>query len=65
MSKAKDIPLCEKIAVTTEELAMLLSCGRDYAANIGSMAQARCNVGIKNLWYVDKVKQYMNDIATE
>lgn len=38
MSKAKDIPLCEKIAVTTEELAMLLSCGRDYAANIGSMA---------------------------
>lgn len=60
----KEIPLTEKISVTTEELAVLLSCGRDNAAKIGSMAEARCNAGNKNLWNVAKVRQYMNDIAT-
>lgn len=65
MAKANDIPLSKKITVTTEELAILLSCGRDSAVNIGSLAQARCNVGVKNLWYVEKIKQYINDISTE
>lgn len=61
----KEIPLNEKISVSTEELAILLSCGRDNAVKIGSMAEARCNAGIKNLWNVEKVRQYMNEIATE
>lgn len=52
-----------KIAVTTEELQYLLSCGRDSAVQIGESAEARIQIGRRVLWNVEKVKEYAKLIS--
>lgn len=61
--KSQDIQLPIKIAVTTEELQYILSCGRDSAIQIGESAEARVQIGRRVLWNVDKVKEYINQIS--
>lgn len=53
----------QKIAVTTEELQSMLSCGRDTAVQIGESAEARVQIGRRVLWSVDKVKEHIRLIA--
>ena len=52
-----------KIAVTTEELQYLLSCGRDSAVQIGESAEARIQIGRRVLWNVEKIKEYAKLIS--
>lgn len=52
-----------KIAVTTEELQCLLSCGRDSAVQVGESAEARIQIGRRVLWNVEKIKEYVNFIS--
>lgn len=53
----------EKIAVTTEELQAMLSCGRHSAVQIGEAAEARIQIGKRVLWNVQKVREYINLIS--
>lgn len=57
------VPAQPKIAVTTDELQHLLSCGRDSATQIGESAEARIQIGRRVLWNVDKIKEYINLIS--
>lgn len=53
----------QKLAVTTEELQSILSCGRSTAVQIGESAEARVQIGRRVLWNVGKVKEYVNLIS--
>lgn len=50
----------QKIAVTTEELQAMLSCGRYSAMQIGEAAEARIQIGKRLFWNVEKVRNYIN-----
>lgn len=52
-----------KIAVVTDELQSLLSCGRDSAIHIGEAAEARIQIGRRVLWNVEKIKEYVKQIS--
>lgn len=54
----------EKIAVTTEDLQAMLSCGRQSAVQIGEAAEARIQIGKRVLWNVQKVREYINLISS-
>lgn len=47
------------IAVKTEQLQLLLNCGRDTAIAIGNAAKAKFPWPNKDLWSVDKVRDYV------
>lgn len=53
-----------KLAVTTEDLQNLLSCGRKSAVDIGEMAEAKIQLGRRVLWNVEKIKTYLNLISS-
>lgn len=53
----------DKIAITTEELQSMLSCGRSSAVQIGQMAEARIQIGKRVFWNVKKVREYIDLIS--
>lgn len=62
-SQSNTIPPDQKIAVTTNELQAMLSCGRYSAVQIGDAAQARIQIGKRILWNVEKIKKYVGYIS--
>jgi hypothetical protein len=58
-----DLPLANKLSLTTEELMQMLSCGRRTAVEIGTQAKSRVQVGRRVLWNVSKVQAYLDGIA--
>lgn len=52
-----------KIAITTDELQAMLSCGRYSAVQVGDAAEARIQIGKRIFWNVEKVKAYINLIS--
>ena len=56
--------LSGKLAVTTEDLQSILSCGRKSAVDIGEMAEAKIQLGRRVLWNVEKLKVYLNSISS-
>lgn len=48
-----------RMAVNTEELQLMLGCGRKTATYIGTEAGARLSVGKRVLWVVEKVEKYI------
>lgn len=50
-----------RMSVSTEELQLMLGCGRKTAVYIGTEAGARLDVGKRVLWVVDKVQRYISD----
>lgn len=50
----------EKLLVTLDELAGILSCGLETAKKIGESSQARFEMGRRVLWNVAKVKAYID-----
>ena len=58
------VQLSEKMALTTEDLQAVLSCGRASAVEIGMRAEARIQLGKRVLWNADKVRNYLNCIAS-
>lgn len=73
MTKVKydnDVPAMNRLAVDTEKLCELLSCGRPTAVKIGDLAKARIEVGVNEtskrprlLWNVQKIQEYLNEIS--
>ena len=62
-SQTNSIPAEKKIAVTTNELQAMLSCGRYSAVQIGDAAEARIQIGKRILWNVEKIKKYVGYIS--
>ncbi len=59
IERATDMPL----AVDVDKLAAMLSCGHVTARKIGEYANARIVIGRRVLYSVDKVRDYLNNIA--
>ena len=53
----------DKIAITTEELQSMLSCGRSSAVQIGQRAEARIQIGKRVFWNVKKIREYIDLIS--
>lgn len=53
----------ERVAITTEDLQAMLSCGRYSAVTIGDSAGARIQIGKRIFWNVEKIKNYINNIS--
>jgi len=51
------------LAVDTEQLQVLLGCGRKIATDIGNAAEARIQIGRRILWNVRKVEKYLDSIS--
>lgn len=50
-----------KILVDTDELKLMLSCGRITALKIGEEARARMDIGRRVLWNVQKIRNYLEE----
>lgn len=61
--KFNNVNTNDKIAITTEELQSMLSCGRSSAVQIGQMAEARIQIGKRVFWNVKKIKEYIDLIS--
>ena len=57
------VDIQNKIAITTNELQAMLSCGRYSAVQIGEQAKARVQIGKRIFWNVKKIKDYINQIS--
>lgn len=53
----------EKILVDMEELKDMLTCGRETAIKIGEKSQSKVMIGRRVLWNVQKIKEYLYNIA--
>ena len=58
-----NVDIQSKIAITTEELQSMLSCGRYSAVQIVEAAEARVQIGKRIFWNVEKIKSYVNSIS--
>lgn len=60
----EDVQISNRVAVNTDQLRAMLSCGRATAEKIGEAAGARIRIGGRRvLWNVDKVKAYLERMA--
>ncbi len=59
MSREEKQPL----TVDIDRLSAMLSCGHATARKIGEQAEARIIIGRRVLYSVDKVRQFLNDLA--
>lgn len=53
-----------RLAITTEDLQIMLSCGRKSAVDVGELAEARIQIGRRVFWNVEKIKTYLNLISS-
>lgn len=51
------------LTVDTTALQKMLSCGRYTAVRIGTLANARIQIGRRLLWNIKQIQQYLDDIA--
>ena len=52
----------EKIYITVREMMQLFSIGRNKALNLGIDANSKVKLGKKNLYNVEKVKDYLANL---
>lgn len=50
----------ERIAVDTDELAALLSCGTSSARKVGEAAGAKIKLGGRVLWNLRKIREHID-----
>ena len=53
-----------RLVVTTEDLQIMLSCGRKSAVDVGELAEAKIQIGRRVFWNVEKIKTYLNLISS-
>lgn len=63
MKKTKHSDAAFKLAVDIDELAAMLSCGKQTARKIGEEAGARIKIGRRVLYSVEKVKKYIEALC--
>ncbi len=61
----KSAGMNNRMTVNSETLANYLDCGRATAVKIGEAAGAKIQIGKRVLWNTEKVKQYLDGIASE
>lgn len=61
----KSTGMNNRMTVNSETLANYLDCGRATAVKIGEAAGAKIQIGKRVLWNTEKVKQYLDGIASE
>lgn len=60
----EDVQISNRVAVNTDQLRAMLSCGRATAEKIGDAAGARIRIsGRRVLWSMDKIKEYLERMA--
>ncbi len=52
-----------RLAVNTNELPLILGCGKDTAVKIGTEARARLQIGKRVLWNLEKIQDYLNSVS--
>ena len=62
-TKTENYALNSKLAVNTEELMALLSCGRATAVEIGTQACSRIMIVRRVLLNLDKIRDYLSSIS--
>lgn len=62
-TKNQKIDLTRKLTVDTQELQQILSLGRKSAVEIGNMANAKIIVGRRVVWNLQKIQDYLYNIA--
>ena len=62
-TKNYELDLSRKLTVDTQELQQILSLGRKSAVEIGNMANAKIIVGRRVVWNLQKIQDYLYDIA--
>ena len=63
MNKTRKREASQVLAVDIEELAAMLCCGHATARKIGEQAQARVTIGRRNLYFIDKIRTYLESRA--
>ena len=63
MNKTKKSETGQYITVDIDRLSAMLSCGHATARKIGEQAGARIIIGRRVLYSVEKIRQYINDLA--
>ncbi len=53
----------DTLCIDTNKLKALTSCGYSAATQIGRAAGARIQIGKRVMWYLPKVKEYLEQIA--
>ena len=56
LARNYDVKPCDKRAVDTADLMILLCSGREIAIEIGTAAGARIQIGRRVLWNVEKIQ---------
>ncbi|MHB8129530.1 MAG: hypothetical protein ACYDEX_11080 [Mobilitalea sp.] len=62
-TRTRNLPLDQRVTVSSETLMELLDCGRKTAVDIGNSAHARVEIKRRVLWDVDKVRKFINNEA--
>ena len=57
------IDITNRLAITTEELQAMLSCGRSTAERIGKDAQACIQYGKRVLWNVSRIQAHLDAVS--
>lgn len=63
MNATNKTDVSRKIAIDTEELKQMCTCGRATAVEIGTKAGARIQIGRRVLWNVEKIQLYLNYLS--
>lgn len=64
MYKTKDSSDIEqRLAVSSDKLALMIGCGKKSAIQIGMKAKARIHIGRRVLWNVNKIQEYLDSVS--
>lgn len=53
----------EVLLVSTKQLCKMLSLGETLAAEVGTAAKAKVQVGSRVCWNIKKIERYIDDIS--
>ncbi len=62
-STTKNNSFCDRVTLTSDELALFMGCGRKAAVSAGMEAGARVQIGRRVLWNVKKLQKYLDSIS--
>lgn len=62
---SRSTPIENRLTVTTDELAGILSCGRSTAVKVGEAAGAKIVIGRRILWNTEKVRVYLDKVSCQ
>ena len=62
-TRSNELPINDRLTISTAELISVLSCGRQTAVELGKEAGAEIRYGGRQLWNVEKLKKYLDSIS--